>query len=146
MARKKRKTSSEGKGLSLFAARSKLGLAQEELRVMKERTAESEVPEESREEWDKGLKESLKTASKKRELEAKEEQVKKLKKQASPTRRLIKGFGAAAEKLAKKKVKARKILRPKRLGVRQSTAPPAPYIPIYMKETIEQEKRNMFFS
>jgi hypothetical protein len=45
----------------------------------------------------------------------------------------------------KQKAISRRISKGNKITVVQSSQPPAPYIPIYMKEQIEEDKRNFFF-
>ena len=60
-------------------------------------------------------------------------------------KKLKKQKGKKEEKILKKRLVSRKILKPGQLTMTIQKKEIEPYKPIYFKETLEQEKRSMFF-
>ena len=100
----------------------------------------------------KTKKEIVETAKKGIRKERMEKIKKGLQKTESIRQRMVKSFAGTGKtkglaKLAKKKVKSRRILKHIPLSVTiPADAGRAPYIPTFMRETVEQEKRSLFFS
>ncbi len=74
-----------------------------------------------------------------KDIEKIEKELKKLKEKK------LKKIDKKIDKFLKQKLTSRKILKPGQLTMTIQKKEIEPYKPIYFKETLEQEKRSMFF-